>query len=98
MEQLVADVKLGRERVIAERDAMRDILAVIHGDGGHYTEEHGYEKSCADAQKIYYAMRDCVEVLRKYAGSDPEMCNIWQNMAQDAIDNLDEAQKGGSDG
>ena len=29
MEQLVADVKLGRERVIAERDAMRECVEVL---------------------------------------------------------------------
>ena len=26
-----------------------DLLARIHRDGGHYTEEHGVEKSCKDA-------------------------------------------------
>jgi hypothetical protein len=30
-------------------EAVRELLAVIHGDGGHYTIEHGIEKSCADA-------------------------------------------------
>lgn len=32
-----------------ERDMLRELLAVIHRDGGHYTEEHGIAKSCADA-------------------------------------------------
>lgn len=31
-----------------------NLLAVLHGDGGHYTAEHGFEKSCKDAEKRYY--------------------------------------------
>lgn len=36
--------------VASERHKMLDeLLAVIHRDGGHYTLEHGYKKSFADA-------------------------------------------------
>jgi hypothetical protein len=31
---------------------LRDLLAVIHRDGGHYTEKHGLEKSTADAHAV----------------------------------------------
>lgn len=31
---------------------LRELLAVIHGDGGHYTEEHGIEKSWDDAMQL----------------------------------------------
>lgn len=31
-----------------------NLLAVLHGDGGHYTAEHGFEKSCKDAEAVYY--------------------------------------------
>lgn len=34
-----------------------ELLAVIHMDGGHYTAEHGLEKSVADAQAMYCSMR-----------------------------------------
>lgn len=44
-----------------KRDAMRrasgNLLAVIHGDGGHYTDENGYEKSCADAENVVTSLR-----------------------------------------
>jgi len=30
-------------------DKLRDLLAIIHRDGGHYTEEHGLQKSWEDA-------------------------------------------------
>ena len=29
-----------------------ELLAVIHRDGGHYTEKHGIDKSWADAMKL----------------------------------------------
>jgi len=31
---------------------LKNLLAIIHRDGGHYTGEHGLEKSVADAMKI----------------------------------------------
>lgn len=39
-----------------ERQATLDLLAVMHGDGGHYTHEHGLEKSARDATDEYYAL------------------------------------------
>lgn len=29
---------------------LKNLLAVIHRDGGHYTEEHGIEKSIKEAR------------------------------------------------
>jgi len=41
-----------------ERDKLREhlgnLLAVLHGDGGHYEAEHGTDKSVADALEKYY--------------------------------------------
>jgi hypothetical protein len=34
-----------------------DMLAVIHGDGGHYQAKHGVAKAVADAIAKYYATR-----------------------------------------
>ena len=31
---------------------LQNLLAIIHRDGGHYTEEHGLEKSVEDAIKV----------------------------------------------
>lgn len=38
-----------RDRLRKERNSALDLLAVIHRDGGHYTEAVGFIKSCADA-------------------------------------------------
>ena len=32
--------------------SLLNLLAIIHRDGGHYTEEHGIEKSVKDAMLI----------------------------------------------
>lgn len=37
-------------------DHLGEILAVIHGDGGHYTGEHGISKSVADAHATWAAV------------------------------------------
>ena len=34
-----------------------DLLAVIHGDGGHHLLEHGLERSCLDAEKVVTDLR-----------------------------------------
>ena len=37
-----------------ELEAVKNLLARIHGDGGHYTEKHGLLKSIIDAEwKVY---------------------------------------------
>lgn len=40
---------LGEARL---RALLGDLLAVIHRDGGHYVEEHGWEQACADAERL----------------------------------------------
>ena len=32
-------------------ERLGNLLAIVHGDGGHYTAEHGLEKSYEDAEK-----------------------------------------------
>ena len=34
-----------------------DLLAVAHGDGGHYLQEHGLAKACKDAEKVVTDLR-----------------------------------------
>jgi hypothetical protein len=36
---------------------LRDLLAIIHRDGGHYLARNGQEKACADAEKIVVQLR-----------------------------------------
>ena len=38
--------------VVYDKSQLQNLLAVIHRDGGHYTEKHGVEKSCKDAMQI----------------------------------------------
>lgn len=38
-------------------DAIGELLAVIHGDGGHYRAQHGTDKACLDALSIIYNLR-----------------------------------------
>lgn len=34
------------------RQPLLDLLAVIHRDGGQYSDKYGIDKSCADAESI----------------------------------------------
>lgn len=40
-----------------EASMLRDLLAVIHRDGGHYVEEHGLDKAIEDAKTKVLATR-----------------------------------------
>ena len=35
---------------------LKDFLAIIHGDGGQYTNTYGLKKSIEDAKKKYYTL------------------------------------------
>ena len=35
-----------------------ELIAVIHRDGGHYTDENGLEKSCQDAIKFVHGLHE----------------------------------------
>ena len=37
------------------RAHLGNLLAVLHGDGGHYLDEHGMDKAVADALTRYYS-------------------------------------------
>ena len=36
--------------------ALLNLLAIIHRDGGHYADSYGLEKACAEAEKIVVAL------------------------------------------
>ena len=36
---------------MTKEEALNELLALIHGDGGHYTKDHGTLKSIQDAEK-----------------------------------------------
>ena len=55
-----------RKRRAAETDSNRlqNLLAVIHGDGGHHTGKVGLERSCLDARDHVLALGDENRKLR----------------------------------
>ena len=62
----LADAALAaQEKVKANNQCVGDLLAVIHGDGGHYLAEHGLEKACKDAEKEVVSLRMSVSALEE---------------------------------
>lgn len=60
---VVRQVELARPVLPEEarlRELLGNLLAVIHGDGGHYVEEHGWEKACAEAERRVLRLRHTV--------------------------------------
>lgn len=53
------DLKMEREaheQTKSELSYCRDMLAIIHRDGGHYLAEHGWKKAVEDVIARYYAL------------------------------------------
>ena len=70
---VVMNAKLEEERDTL-RKHLNELLAVLHGDGGHYLADHGAKKAVADAlEKIYAgsrlrdALRQQLAKLKEYA-------------------------------
>jgi hypothetical protein len=83
--RLLAEV---RELQRAEH-LLRDLLALIHGDGGHYAAKHGLEKATTDAETVLndrlveldsaeYKVAQLVEARQAVKGHDccPAMRNL----------------------
>ena len=45
---------------------LKELLAIIHRDGGHYTEKHGIEKSVKDAITIIYRNMEKAEFVDRH--------------------------------
>lgn len=43
--------------------AVGDLLAVMHSDGGHYTQQHGLENSARAALRKHYRLRAQLDAL-----------------------------------
>ena len=52
------------DEVEMERTDVYDLLAVVHRDGGHHTEEVGLAQSCSDAREVFYEFFGLVENLQ----------------------------------
>lgn len=49
-----------------EASMLRNLLAVIHGDGGHYVMTHGLDKAIEEAERLVGARRAMLEEFDKY--------------------------------
>ncbi len=64
-EELLAARIAALEVAEAALQAGRDVMAVIHGDGGHYCEAHGDRKAADDAINIVYKLRADLAIERE---------------------------------
>ena len=46
---------------------IRDLLAVIHRDGGQYVDEHGLEKACKDAHQVWAGLQQADDAVAECA-------------------------------
>ena len=52
------------ERLRAHASALAEVMAMIHGDGGHYLAKHGPTKAAEDAAKKHAKLRAECEAMR----------------------------------
>lgn len=71
-------------RAMAEDDrrAASNLLAIIHGDGGHYEDAHGTVKACKDAEGVVSELRLKLDAATHALGllyeetTDPSRCTV----------------------
>jgi hypothetical protein len=71
-------------RAMAEDDrrAASNLLAIIHGDGGHYEDAHGTVKACKDAEGVVSDLRLKLDAATHALGllyeetTDPSRCTV----------------------
>ncbi len=64
-----------------EPTALRNLLAVIHGDGGHHTAAVGIARSSDDALKIVHALRARLAAAETAAKERGEALRVLRNSA-----------------
>ena len=69
--KLIIDLQIDHIGGEDERN-IRDLLCIIHRDGGHYISEHGIQKAFDDALEIHYRQRDAEEQLSTIVQQYPE--------------------------
>lgn len=61
---------IGRElgttqaELAVSKSRLSNLLAILHGDGGHYEEKHGTEKAVHDAANRYSKLQNSAEIIR----------------------------------
>jgi hypothetical protein len=86
-------VEILNEILLQARVAVRDLLAIIHRDGGHHTEEVGFIQSCKDAERIVQRMHceDCDEAEQMRTKEIKELRAQLAAICQKFSDHEDEA-------
>jgi len=62
---LAAQDKVYALQVAKVDQCVGNLLAVIHGDGGHYQADHGLVKACEDGERVFHDLRMSLEALRE---------------------------------
>lgn len=71
--EILAKFRSGAAQEVSPEHILRNLLAVIHRDGGHYATEHGLEKAGEDAEALVLKER-VEEVSPKKPGTWPDKC------------------------
>ena len=80
-----------------ELDAVRDLLAVIHGDGGHHTAAAGLAQSADDAARIVIALRARLAAAEAAARERGEALRNLRGFAQRIMQNWPEGDVDGGE-
>jgi len=59
----VTTPKLHNDSPVDYKNLLLDLLADLHGDGGHYAQKHGVKKAVADALTNFYSMKSTLRDL-----------------------------------
>lgn len=79
-----------RESVETDRTMLLNLLAVIHGDGGHHSDEVGVAQSVADAHQVWAAMKTNDSLVASWVEDIDWMYSTLRNAVELLSDTVDE--------
>ena len=94
LKKLVEKVRALKQEDKEDAHLLSNLLAVLHGDGGHYEEKHGTKKAVEDAIDKYYSLHTQIDELKKRDQEDSIIWSKgWQAAAHYYLDKPDECPK-----
>lgn len=74
--------RLDHLKALDPKELLFELLAVIHGDGGHYALDHGLPRAVADAELIYYHLRQiAIEGTSRHEAREKVMMDAVRRFA-----------------
>lgn len=91
--EILAPGERTRSEALVDRQHFRDLLAVIHRDGGHYLAQHGVERACFDGARRVLYDREALVMVERERDSARSDCGVMSHLHGERSEELIAAKR-----